>query len=72
MNWDALGAIGEIIGAFAVVITLIYVAAQMRQNNRQIEENTKVIRLAARESTQEAFRAFAAFLRTRRPWPNST
>ena len=55
MNWDALGAIGEIIGASAVVITLIYVAAQMRQNNRQIAENTKVTRLAAREATQQAF-----------------
>jgi hypothetical protein len=55
MNWDALGAIGEIIGACAVVITLIYVAVQMRQNNRQIAENTKVVRLSARGATQEAF-----------------
>ncbi len=32
MNWDALGAIGEIVGAFAVVLTLGYLAIQMRQN----------------------------------------
>ena len=32
MNWDALGAIGEIIGAIAVLITLAYVALQIRQN----------------------------------------
>jgi len=55
MNWDALGAIGEIIGALAVVITLFYVAAQMRQNNRQIAENTKVTRLAAHEASMHAF-----------------
>jgi hypothetical protein len=55
MNWDALGAIGEIIGAIAVVITLIYLAIQLRQNNRQISENTKVARLAARDTTQQAF-----------------
>ena len=33
MNWDALGAIGEIVGAVAVVASLIYLATQMRQNN---------------------------------------
>ncbi|MEQ8694605.1 MAG: hypothetical protein RIC85_04700 [Gammaproteobacteria bacterium] len=30
MNWDAIGAIGEIIGALAVIATLIYVAIQVR------------------------------------------
>lgn len=30
MNWDAIGAIGELVGAAAVVITLLYVAAQIR------------------------------------------
>ena len=35
MNWDAIGAIGEISGAFVVVITLIYVAWQVRQNTVQ-------------------------------------
>ena len=33
MNWDALGAIGELIGAIAVVITLAYLAVQVRQSN---------------------------------------
>ena len=33
MNWDAVGAIGEIIGAFAVVISLIYLAVQIRNQN---------------------------------------
>lgn len=32
MNWDALGAIGEIIGAAAVFATLVYLAVQIRQN----------------------------------------
>lgn len=26
MNWDAIGAIGEIVGALAVVLSLIYLA----------------------------------------------
>ena len=32
MNWDALGAIGELVSAFAVVVTLGYLAIQLRQN----------------------------------------
>jgi hypothetical protein len=35
MNWDAVGAIGEIIGALAVVITVLYLATQVKQGNRQ-------------------------------------
>jgi len=31
MNWDALGAIGELVSAFAVVVTLLYLAIQLRQ-----------------------------------------
>ena len=31
MNWDAIGAIGEILGALAVVGTLLYLALQMKQ-----------------------------------------
>ena len=33
MNWDALGAVGELVGAIAVVVTLAYLAFQIRQNN---------------------------------------
>jgi hypothetical protein len=32
MNWDAIGAIGEIIGAVAVIVSIIYLAMQVRQN----------------------------------------
>jgi hypothetical protein len=32
MNWDAIGAISEIIGAIAVVVTLSYLAVQVRMS----------------------------------------
>ncbi len=32
MNWDAIGAVGEILGALVVVVTLGYLAIQIRQN----------------------------------------
>ena len=31
MNWDAIGAIGEVVGAVAVVVTLLYVARQIHR-----------------------------------------
>ena len=34
MNWDAIGAIGEIVGAIAVIVTLIYLAIQIRDSAR--------------------------------------
>ena len=40
MDWDALGAIGEVIGALAVVATLVYLAAQIRQNTKTVAANT--------------------------------
>ena len=32
MNWEAIGAISEVVGAIAVVLSLIYVATQIKQN----------------------------------------
>ena len=33
MNWDAIGAVGEIIGAVAVVVTLVHLSRQIRLAN---------------------------------------
>lgn len=40
MNWDALGAIAEIIGAAAVLVTLIYLARQVKHNRESVESAT--------------------------------
>ena len=32
MNWDAIGAIGEVAGALVVIVTLIYLSRQVRNN----------------------------------------
>ena len=34
MNWEALGAIGELVGAIAVLITLVYLSLQIRENSK--------------------------------------
>ncbi len=48
MNWEAVGAIGEIVGAFAVVLTLIYLASQTKLNRKATEQNTQALRSSAR------------------------
>ena len=40
IEWEAISAVSEIIGAVAVVVSLIYVAAQIRQNTRAIRGST--------------------------------
>ena len=32
MNWDAIAAVGELVGAVGVVVSLLYLASQVRQN----------------------------------------
>jgi len=40
MNWEAIGALGEVVGAAAVVLTLLYLARQVRDGSKQIRLNT--------------------------------
>ena len=51
MNWEAISALGQIIGAIAVVISVIYLALQVRSNARQT-------RLASMRSMSDAFNGF--------------
>jgi hypothetical protein len=36
MNWEALGAIANLLAAIGVIATLIYLSVQIRQNNNQL------------------------------------
>ena len=53
MSIQDWGAIGELIGAFAVVVSLIYLAIQIRLNPRQLMQNVELNRLASFERTVE-------------------
>ena len=37
MNWEAIGAVGETVGALAVLATLVYLAMQIRQNTKAVQ-----------------------------------
>ena len=54
INWNAVGAIGELVGSGAVLITLIYLVIQLRQHSRAIRSMT----------TQTTFTGFTLISRT--------
>jgi hypothetical protein len=41
MNWDAIGAIGEVLGALVVIATLFYLSGQLRQNSVALKRNNE-------------------------------
>ena len=41
MNWDAVGAISEAIGALGVIVSIVYLAFQIRQNTKQLEQSER-------------------------------
>ena len=41
MNWQAIGAIGELAGAVGVIATLGYLAFQIRQNNELLRSESR-------------------------------
>jgi hypothetical protein len=41
MNWDAVGALAELVGAGAVVLTLIYLSVQLRQNTQAVRNESE-------------------------------
>jgi len=40
MNWDAIAAIGQVVGAVLVGVTLVYLAIQLRQNTAAMKSST--------------------------------
>jgi len=47
VNWEAVSAVSEIVGALGVVASLGYLAYQIRQNTKQLEQNERTSIAAA-------------------------
>jgi hypothetical protein len=62
MNWEAAGALGEIIGAIAVIATLAFLAAQIRQGHRLQRESNVLARSAAVDRIHDQLQDFARLL----------
>jgi hypothetical protein len=42
MNWDAVGAMAELLGAIGVILSLVYLAMQIRQNTKSLEDTRRL------------------------------
>ncbi len=58
MNWDAIGAIAELAGAVGVILSLAYLAVQIRLNTRQMERTARAARGAAYQDVLATFQSF--------------
>jgi hypothetical protein len=38
MNWEAIGAVGEVVGALVVLISVVYLALQVKHANEQVQQ----------------------------------
>jgi hypothetical protein len=54
MNWDAIGAIAELLGAIGVIASLVYLATQVRQSRDQMRENTRALQAGAYQQLEES------------------
>ena len=54
MNWQAIGALGELLGGVVVLASLVFLAMQIRRH-------TQALRMSAAEESNRSFAAYAAF-----------
>lgn len=40
LNWDAVGATAELVAALGVIVSLLYLATQIRQNTASVRAST--------------------------------
>jgi len=54
MNWEAIGAVAEAVGVVMIIVSLIYMATQIRQNTHEVTRSIEATRLAAFERNIES------------------
>ena len=62
MTLEDLGNVGEVVAAIGVVVSLIYLARQIRQNTAHLSQNTQTVRLSALEASLESGNQVRALL----------
>ena len=51
MNWEAVGAVGETVGSVVVLVTLVYLSLQVRQNTKATQNTSSQYMLSAAQNT---------------------
>lgn len=58
MNWDALAAVAELLAALGVIVSVVYLAAQIRHGAVQVDELGRSQRLVALADVAQRFTEF--------------
>ena len=61
MDWEAIGSASEVVGAIAIVVTLIYLSIQTRLTRNAVEENTQHL---LQQTTHSAVAMYSDWRRT--------
>jgi len=56
VNWEAIAAISDMIAALAVVVSVAYLASQIRQNTRQLEQSERTSIAASVSASATTYR----------------
>jgi hypothetical protein len=64
MNWQAVSAVSELVGALGVIVSLAYLASQIRQNTRQLEQNERASMAAAVNLSATSYRENRRYIYT--------
>ena len=56
MNWEAIGAVAELLGAIGVIASLVYLATQIRHGQEQMDRNTRALRAGTYQQFQQSMK----------------
>lgn len=62
MNWEAIGAVGEVVGAIGVVVTLFLLLVQLRRNTKAVQEANVLDRAQALDRHTESVSKWRSML----------
>jgi hypothetical protein len=62
MNWDAIAALSGIVGTAAVVVSLVYLAAQVRMNSHQLQHTARHVHGSIYHAANAEFTRWFALL----------
>jgi hypothetical protein len=62
MNWDAIAAVSGIVGTVAVVVSLVYLAAQVRMNSHQLQHTARHVHGSIYHAANAEFTRWFALL----------
>ena len=62
MNWEAIAAVSGIVGTLAVVVSLVYLAAQVRMNSHQLQHTARHVHGSIYHAANASFTGWFALL----------